>query len=246
MPNSDITKQRPNPLPDGPWAVAMTWRDLLFAHWAIDAALIKPLLPEQLELDHFEGKAYVGVVPFRMDGVRKALLPPIPGLSAFPEINVRTYVKAGTTSGVFFFSLDTSSKLAVSHGQKSYGLPYHNAWIAVGQDNGWHTYSSVRNEPGAAPAQFKARYRPTGEPGRTSRGTLEDWLVERYCLFTTIPGSGLVRVPVHHKPWSIQPAEAEIEINTMGEPMGFDLGKDKPILHFSAELKTNSWPPKPI
>lgn len=246
MPQPDNTKQRPSPKPEGPWAVAMTWKDLLFAHWAVDASLIKHFLPESLELDLFEGKAYVGVVPFRMEGVRQAMMPAIPGLSNFPEINVRTYVKAGGKTGVYFLSLDTSSKLAVAHGQKTYNLPYYNAWIATGKSDGWYTYSSVRQEPGAPPAQFKAKYRPQGEATRAGRGTMEEWLVERYCLFTTLPASGLCRVDVHHKPWALQPAEAEIEINTMGEPFGFDLSKDKPICHFSAELQTNSWPAKPV
>jgi uncharacterized protein len=86
---------RPWPVPDRPWAMRMRWRDLLFAHWPVDSAVLRKLIPQCLTLDLFECRAYVGVVPFRMEGVAARGTPRIPGLHAFPELNLRTYVKAG-------------------------------------------------------------------------------------------------------------------------------------------------------
>src|SRR6478736_184531 len=107
------TAHRPWSLPDGPWTMTQTWHDLLFAHWRIRLDVMRPLVPRELEIDTFDGSAWIGVVPFRMSAVRMRGLPPVPGASAFPELNVRTYVRYGGRAGVWFFSLDAESALAV-------------------------------------------------------------------------------------------------------------------------------------
>ena len=154
---------RPWPLPAGPWIMAQTWHDLLFAHWRIDAALLRPLIPAPLEIDTFQNEAWIGVVPFRMSGVRLRATPALPALSAFPELNVRTYVTYGGKPGVWFFSLDAANAIAVSVARAWFHLPYFNARMRCESRNGWIEYTSERTHRGAASAKLRARYRPAGE-----------------------------------------------------------------------------------
>ncbi len=107
------TEHRPWPLPSGPWVMAQSWRELLFAHWRIPVEALRPLVPAELELETWDGSAWLGVVPFLMAGVRPRGVPALPRLSAFPEINVRTYVKVESKPGVWFLSLDAANSLAV-------------------------------------------------------------------------------------------------------------------------------------
>src|SRR6266404_10006502 len=118
---------RPWPMPAGPWAMAQSWHDLLFAHWQVDAAALRPLLPPQLQIDTFGGSAWLAVVPFRMTGVRLPGTPALPWLSAFPELNVRTYVTCDGEPGVWFFSLDAGNALAVAIARAWFHLPYFRA-----------------------------------------------------------------------------------------------------------------------
>jgi uncharacterized protein YqjF (DUF2071 family) len=113
---------RPWPLPSSPWVMQQVWHDLLFAHWPLPHDLLRPLIPAQLELDRFDGQCWVGVVPFRMSGIRGRGMPALPGLSRFPELNVRTYVTHGGKSGVYFFSLDAANLPAVWVARKFYHL----------------------------------------------------------------------------------------------------------------------------
>src|SRR5712692_899777 len=135
-----------------------TWNDLLFAHWPVSAKILRPLVPSALSLDAFDGQCWVAVAPFHMTGIRARGLPPIPGFSSFPELNVRTYVTVGGKPGVYFFSLDAGSRAAVWAARAAYRLPYFQARMKVGYDDGWVMYSSCRNSD----AIFAARYRPVG------------------------------------------------------------------------------------
>src|SRR5437867_5100192 len=121
------TSHRPWPLPSRPWVTTMRWHDLLFLHWPVRPEIIRPLIPNGLELDTFDGAAWIGVVPFRMTGVRLRWLPPLPGISAFPELNVRTYVRVRDRPGVYFFSLDAGSRTAVAMARAWFHLPYFHA-----------------------------------------------------------------------------------------------------------------------
>ena len=125
------TAHRPWPLPTGPWIMSQSWHDLLFAHWPIDASHLRPLIPAALEIDKFQGEAWIGVVPFRMSGVRLRATPALPTLSAFPELNVRTYVTHGGKPGVWFFSLDAANAIAVSVARAWFHLPYFNARMTL-------------------------------------------------------------------------------------------------------------------
>jgi uncharacterized protein YqjF (DUF2071 family) len=238
------TAHRPWPLADGPWIMFQSWREQLFAHWRVPVEQIRPLVPAQLELDAFEGSAWVGITPFRITGLRMHGLPELPFGSEFPEVNVRTYVTVNGQGGVYFFSLDAGSKLAVIAARVGYGLPYHAAdtEIAIRED-GWIHYCSNRD---TGDADLVVRYRPQGgEPQSPERGTLDHFLTERYVLFV-VRGEKVVRGDIHHRPWRLQPAQAVFEENTVALAAGIALPIEPPLLHYSAQQDALIWPPATV
>lgn len=238
------TAHRPIPLPNRGWIMVQRWHDLLFAHWEIPPAQLRPLVPAQLELDLFQGKAYVAVAPFHMSGIRSRLLPPLPGLSRFPELNVRTYVTHGGIPGVYFFSLDAASLLAVWGARIGYGLPYFHAEMSVKSVGSKIEYSSRRLHP-PQPAEFRGSYWPVSELRQREKNSLEYFLTERYCLYAVRSGK-LLRAHIHHLPWQLQDADAEIEVNTMAKAAGIELPSSKPLLHFSRFLEVLIWWPEQV
>jgi uncharacterized protein len=216
-----------------------TWNDLLFAHWPVLPETLRPLVPSVLPLDSFGGQCWAAVTPFHMSGVRARWMPPLPGLSAFPELNVRTYVIYGGKPGVYFFSLDAGSRVAAWVARMTYHLPYFHGRMSVAEDDGWIRYHSVRNSG----AELDGRYRPTGPIQLRERGTLEHWLTERYCLYTIVRNS-VYRSEIHHEPWPLQDARGEFSVNTMAAAAGIDLPKIQPLLHFAKRLEVLIWPLK--
>ena len=240
-PASDPFRPRP---PAARWSVAMRWHDLLFMHWPVSAAALRPLLPAGLDLDTFGGEAWLGVVPFRMTGIRHRLGPALPWVSAFAELNVRTYATAGGRPGVWFVSLDAANPLAVRAARWRFRLPYFDARMAVAADGpDGVRYASERTHRGASPAGFAARYRPTGPAYRSVAGSLEHWLTERYCLYAADAGGRVFRGEVAHAPWPLQPAEAQVERNTMGDQIGVPLPitAPPPLLHFARRVDVVAW-----
>ncbi len=229
---------RPWPLPAGPWVMKQIWHDLLFAHWPLAPNVMRPLVPPQLTLDLFDGQCWVGVVPFHMSGIRARTLPPLPGLSRFPELNVRTYVTHGDQPGVYFFSLDAANLPAVWAARAFYHLPYFQASMSSLDRDGSINYSSRRRH---ASAEFRGTYRPTAEIRLRNKGSLEHWLTERYCLYTT-HRDHVYRGEIQHQPWPLQNAEAEIETNTVAAPAGISLPHVPPSLLFARQLEVLIWP----
>lgn len=216
-------------------ALFMRWVDLAFLHWRVSADALRALVPADLEIDTFEGNAWIGVTPFRMTGVRPIALPPIPTVNDFPELNVRTYVRFGGKSGVWFFSLDAGSQLAVFGARTIVGLPYFHASMLERRVAADIQYESVRTDDRGAPAELRARYRATGEPFRSAPGTLEHWLTERYCLFAMHAGM-LLRLDIEHEPWTLHRATADVERNTMAAAAGIALPNEPPHALFSGAL----------
>lgn len=205
-----------------PWLMKMNWHDLLFAHWPVDAKLLRPLVPDGLEIDTHEGHAYVGVIPFHMTGVRLRGLPPVPSIGSFVELNVRTYVKHGGhrgLPGVWFCTLDAGSWLSVRIARLWWGLNYLDANISVSQEDDWTTYRSQRRD---SPAAFTGRYRPTGDPFTAKPGSLEHFLCERYILYTQRRNK-LIRGAIAHTPWQLRHAELQIQTNTVGDALDLPL-----------------------
>jgi hypothetical protein len=216
-----------------------TWNDLLFAHWPVAPDVLRPLVPAMLPLHTIDGQCWVAVTPFRMSGVRPRGLPPIPGMADFPELNVRTYVTLGGKPGVFFFSLDAGSRMAVWAARATYRLRYFFARMKVHEEHGWTDYHSSR----AGGAELQAKYRPTKPVALRQPGTLEHWLTERYCLYT-VSRNSLYRAEIHHEPWPLQDAEAEISRNRMAAAAGIKLPQTPPLLHFCKQLPVLVWPLK--
>jgi hypothetical protein len=236
--------QRPWPAPSGPWLLAQTWEDLLFAHWPVPADSVRALLPEGIEVDLFDGQAWVGVVPFRLTGLRLRGLLPAPGVSRFLELNVRTCVVVDGRPGVWFFSLDAGSGWAVETARRTYKLPYFRARISAVRHGDEVEYASSRPRPVGGPAVFSGRYAPIGDLAPAAPGSLEHFLIERFCLYAVDRGR-VLRAEIHHPPWPLQPARAEIDLNTM-PPEGIELPDAEPLLHFSARQDVVIWPLRPV
>ncbi len=217
-----------------------TWNDLLFAHWTVPRERLRALVPSELPLDSYDGQCWVAVAPFHMSGIRGRFMPPIPGTSALPELNVRTYVTYGGKPGVYFFSLDAANRLAVWGARTFYKLPYFFAKMHVRDHEGWIEYTSSR---ASSPAEFRGHYRPCGPVQLRAPGSLEHWLSERYCLYT-VSGGSVYRSEIHHPQWPLQDAEAEIQSNTMAAAAGVTLPSAIPLLHFSKTLDVLIWPLK--
>ena len=238
----DETSHRPWPIPQKQWVFSMRWHDLLFAHWPVPIDLIRPLIPEVLEIDTFDGRSWIGVVPFHMSGVRPRYVP-IP--LAFPELNVRTYVKRRGRSGVWFFSLDAASWMSV-RAARWFGLPYYDARMTVEVDGDVVEYDSVRTHKNAPPAEFGATYKPTSPVYHSAPGTLDYWLTERYALYGALKPHEVVYGEIHHAQWPLQRAEVEFRTNTMTAAVGLDLPDTKPICHFARYQEVVAWPIVPI
>ena len=238
----EIRGHRPWPVPSSPWIMRQTWQDLLFAHWVADEAELRALVPKQLELDLHQGQAWVGVVPFKMHDLGVRSLPGLPTATDFLELNVRTYVKCNGRPGVFFFTLEASSQIAVGAARSLFFLPYHHARMTMARLDTWVVYASERDGSNAA---FRARYRPTGPVFEPANGTLDHFLTERYALYTTAPGGVLSTAEIHHPPWQLQPAEAEIDTNTIAGAVGISLPDTAPLLHYVKRQDMVNWALKP-
>lgn len=236
------TAHRPYPLPSGPWILTQWWRDLLFAHWPVNPTAIAHLIPPALELDLIDGMAWVAIVPFRMTGIRARFTPPLPGLSQFPELNLRTYVRPRQgrvkDPGVYFWTLEASNPIAVLAARRLFHLPYRHARMQCVQRDGWIEYASHRTHSGEPPADFIARYRPT-VPAKSS--ALLQWLTERYCLYTTNAASQLYQGQIHHRQWTLYEAEAIFNANTLAGASSIALSGMAPLLHFCREIEVAIW-----
>lgn len=232
---------RPYPVPERPWVLRMTWLDLLFAHRRVPAETLVPHLPAGLTLDLYEGEAWLGTVPFRMAGIRPRFLPAVPWLSAFPELNLRTYVTDGERPGVWFFSLDAANPLAVRLARGGFHLPYFDARMSVEQAGERVVYRSERTHRGAPAGTFYGRYRPSGPVFRAEPGSLDAWLTERYCFYSADRRGHLYRGEIDHEPWPLQPAEAVVEEDTLAEGLGVAPAGEPTHLLFARRLDVVAW-----
>jgi uncharacterized protein YqjF (DUF2071 family) len=225
--------------------MTQTWHDLLFAHWPVDAALLRDKVPSAFDVDRFDGTAWIGIVPFHMTNVAPRWIPALPGVSAFPELNVRTYVRVHGRPGVYFFSLDAASRFAVRAARTLLNLPYYTAAMTVRTRDGGIDYQSRRHGT-HGDASLSAAYRPTGPPVTAAPGTLDYFLTERYCLFNLDRRGAPYRLDIHHPPWPLQPAAAEFVRNTMADPAGVRLPDVAPLLHFSRRQDMVAWAPMSV
>jgi uncharacterized protein len=243
--NTAIVEQvahRPWAAPNRPWVMTQTWHDLLFAHWPVDLSQLRSRVPGAFELDLFNGTGWLGIVPFHMTNVAPRGVPSMPWVSEFPELNVRTYVRVGDRPGIYFFSLDAGSTLAVQTARALLNLPYHSAAMTVSRTaNGGIEYRSSRRS--VPTAEFCGSYAPIDSVFVAEQGSLDYFLTERYCLYHLNHQGGPYRLEIHHPPWSLQRAEAQLIRNTMAEVDGFRLPDQAPLLHFAKRQDMVAWTP---
>jgi uncharacterized protein len=229
---------RPWPLPERAWLMGQTWHHLLFAHWALPADAVARLLPDPLEPQLYDGRAWLGITPFEVSGLRLRGTLPLPWLSRFPELNVRTYVEVDGKPGIYFFSLDTSRRAAVMAARRAYRLPYFQARMRCRRGPGREVAFECARPAGDAPAaSLRARYEPTGE--RTD-DHLARWLAERYCLYVVGERGAVLRGDIHHPPWPLELAEGELSAQGMATPLGIEL-EGAPLLHYSERQDVVLW-----
>ncbi|PLT30818.1 YqjF family protein [Peribacillus deserti] len=226
------TEHRPYPLPSSPWLIKQDWNDLLFLHWPVAVETIRDKIPERLELDLFEGAAWITITPFKVTGMRFHGLPPIPLLNAYLELNVRTYVRFNGIPGIYFFSLDADHLPSVIGAKTFFGLPYKLAKMSYKKENGVITFTNRRTPAGQAEEVFHASYKPEGDLFSAIPGTLDHWLMERYCLFT-YRGSQFYRGDIHHDKWEMNLARTDIEANSMASILPESCYSQTPIVHYS-------------
>lgn len=231
---------RPWPLPKRRWNIFQSWQNLLFAHYRVPVSVLREHIPEHLTVQEFDGSAWIGIVPFYLV-IRPRYLPVVPGLSKFPEINVRTYVEHEGKPGVWFFSLDASNQFGVWAARRFFHLPYYNASIEFAKQGSSTQFASERSRAGDPPAQFRGSYHPQEPLAPTLPGSLEHFLTERYCLYTADDSERLIRLDVHHAPWSLHSAKATIDVNTMTAPVDIDLGDQEPMLHYADRIDVVCW-----
>ena len=235
------TISRSWPVPARSSAMRMKWHDLLFLNWPVEPELVQPHLPQGLELDLFDGKAWISVVPFTMSGVAPRWVPDIPWLSAFPELNVRTYVTNHDKPGVWFFTLDATNVFAVRAARALFHLNYVDAKITSVRDNNWIQYRSVRTDKNNPPAELSVDYRPVGESFFAVPGSLDDWLTSRYCLYVANRKGSLFRGEIEHAPWQLRETQAVIHTNSMLDAFQIPLNGEPARMQFAKRTDVVAW-----
>jgi uncharacterized protein YqjF (DUF2071 family) len=238
-----IRHHRPFPLPERTaWMMGQTWYDLLFAHWPVNPAVLRPAVHPSVPIDTWEGSAYIGVTPFGIRGLHARGTPPVPGSASFPELNVRTYATIDGRPGIWFLSLDAANWPAVFAARRAYRLPYFRSRIRMqaGGDRLWYLCERVYGPPAA----FEGTYAPTGPARAAEPGSLEYWLTERYCLYTVDGDGRVLQADIHHAPWPVAPAAGTIAYNTMLDHYGIDL-PGAPLMHFARRQDVLIWPLRP-
>jgi uncharacterized protein YqjF (DUF2071 family) len=230
---------RPFALPRGPWVMGQSWVDLLFAHWPVPAATVQAVVPDAIPIDTYDGSAWIGITPFEIVGAHPRAVPPLPWLSRFPELNVRTYTTLEGRPGIWFFSLDAARNAAAIAARLTYRLPYRHARMTITRSGPRIHY---RSRAVGARAALHVEYEPVGPVNHPAAGTLEHFLTERYCLYTVDHRARVRRADIHHPPWPLQPARADVLENTMIQPLGIRLLDEPPLLHYAARQDVLVWP----
>lgn len=219
------------------FSIAMDWRQVLFANWPVEPAIVRDHLPDQMTPDTFEGQAWLSVVPFINIAVRPQFLPRHLGF-ALPELNLRTYVTVDGTPGVYFFSLDADGLLGVIGGRFFHHLPYFLATIDMQCESDGAKFNSNRRHPGARPLAFSASYRSTNDAVKAPTGSLAHFLTERYRYYTETTRGELRHANVSHRPWPLFEVEVEIDADEIFTANGFTTPTSDPFYLYSPGVET--------
>ncbi|ELZ07160.1 hypothetical protein C479_15292 [Halovivax asiaticus JCM 14624] len=215
--------------------LAMGWRHLLFENWPIEPAVMDAHLPDGLAPDVYDGSAWLSIVPFTNVAVRPKGVPESLGVR-LPELNVRTYVTHAGVPSVYFFSLDAQGIASVLGARLFHHLPYFYARISLERVDDRIWFRSRRHHPGARPARYAGTYRPIGDPFSAPEEPFAAFLVERYRFYTEAQDGSLRYTDVDHDPWTLSPAEATIERNTLFSAHGFETPNAGPTYYYSPGL----------
>ena len=234
----------PFPMPARLHALVQEWRDLTFLHWRVEPAAMEAHLPDGLALDLHEGEAWLGVVPFMMRNIRPRWAVPVPGISTFPEFNLRTYVVHGDRPGVFFLTLEAMSRITCAYGPWAYGLPYRYATGRHDRDGDTHRWATRRPDGSHA---FSGSSVPRGAPRAAAPGSLEHFLFERYSLYTEHHGALCIGY-TQHDPWSLTDADATVEENGLTDAFGLGISDTRTpdLVHRSPGVEVHSWSLDPV
>ena len=226
--------------PTGPPIMYQSWGKLLFMHWQVPIEALRPVIPRPLAIDTYEGETWIGLIPFTLWDVRPRFMPSLPGISNFHELNVRTYVHLNGIPGIWFFSLDANSQLAVMGARTLFQLPYYYASIDLEQHEKTIICTSRRRD-GKSPAAFHATWTIGADMPQAEPGSLDFFLVERYCLYTSHKGR-LYRCRVSHEPWPLQQARLSKYDSNVLEANGLPTPKGEPLLHGGGPVHVETWP----
>lgn len=229
---------------DSPWILRQILRDTLFAHWRVPPSALAAAVPPPLELDTYDGSAWLGIVALAMTDLAPRELPALPWVSAFPQVNLRTYVRLGDRAGVYFFSLNAPRLMAVGMGNVL-GLSYFTANIEMTKRNDTVRVSSERRSNDLRTG-FVAEYRPIGKAFEPQPGSLDHWLTERYCAYLVGRSGRTTSLDIHHAPWVLAEADAEIEDHTLADSLGVELPDAPDVLHYSERQDTVAWLPRVV
>lgn len=230
---------RPSGLP----VVHQRWEHLLFLHWAADPQQLRPLIPSALDIDLFDGKAWIGITPFHLEDVRPTMLPAFPGMSSFDELNVRTYVTHKGIPGIWFFSLDASKLMAVVAARMFFMLPYYKAEIRFRREQSQFNFELQRKGP--PEASFKARWQIGQRLRDPDIDSLAFFLMERYCYFA-VDSTRIYETRIYHHPWILDEAVIQEFSSSMIRSLGLAEPVADPLLHFAGTQDVEVWAPKEV
>lgn len=236
---TDVDRLNLRHRPAGQPVMHQDWGKLLFIHWRIKEALLRPHVPRSLQIDTYGDSAWIAITPFTMWDIRAfpPYVPPVPGLDSMHELNVRTYVHYNGVPGVWFFSLDANSRAAVLGARTFFHLPYYNADISMDGKRKIKYRLKRTDDP---PAQFKADWSVGDALPKSQPGSREFFLTERYLLYTEFEGE-LYRARIHHEPWQLYQAELTNFGSTLLEAKQIPQPKTHPILHHAEEVSVDIW-----
>lgn len=237
---------RPYPLPSKNWIMRQTWKNVLFLHWPIPLEKLRPHIPTSLQIDTYKGTAWLGIILFVLEGIYPFGLSSISLTPKFPEINVRTYVTYNGKPGIYFLSIDVDNWASLKIAKHWYHLPYHSAHISFQKEGESFHCHSVRRENRNDPLSFHCKYASVSDVYAPKEGTLDHWLTERYCFYSSNNGVSIYCGEIHHQPWPLQKAKIELVNHTLFTPFHFDLPEEKPVIHFSPGVDSLMWNIKKI
>ncbi|RUL49875.1 YqjF family protein [Lysinibacillus antri] len=230
---SNYNSQKFN-LPSFPWIMKQTWSENLFVHYPVKKEHLQKLIPKPLQLDTYDNRAWVSIVPYFIQNMRGHGMPAIPGTKEFAGFNLRTYVRANEKPGVYFFHLGASNWFATKGAKTFFQLPYFYEDIRMDKEKEMVHFQ--------APGKLVCAYKGASKPYHPSKGSLDEWLVERYCLYTTNQKGKLFQGNILHPSWVLYDAEAEFQENTLLSRYNITPESDRPILHFAHKREVAIWP----